>query len=72
MFTRKFWRDALERAARTAAQAAVTAFAGDKVNVWAVDWQTVTGLSLGAALLSVLMSLGARRAGDPDSASMVD
>ncbi len=72
MFTRKFWRDALERAVRTAAQAAATAFGGDVVNVWAVDWQTVTGLSLGAALLSVLMSLGARKIGAADSASMVD
>lgn len=57
MFTTVFWKDAVERAVKTAAQIAVTVLGADAVNVLSVDWETVLGLSGGAALVSVLTSV---------------
>lgn len=63
--------DMAERAVSTFAQATLTALGGDLVNVWNVDWRTVLGFGLGAAGLSVLKSLAARRVG-AGTASLVD
>ena len=68
MFTIKFWKDAGERAIRTAAQALLALWATDVSGVLAVDWLqafSVTGL---AALTSVLMSIFATNVGDHETA----
>ena len=57
LFTVSFWKDATERAVKSLAQAVVLALGGDAVDVWHVDWQTVTGIGLGGAVLSLLTSL---------------
>ncbi|AGM12916.1 holin [Mycobacterium phage Arib1] len=58
MWTLKFWKDASERAVKSAAQAAILALGGEAFNAWTVDWQTVGGIALGGAALSLLTSLG--------------
>lgn len=73
MWTRKFWKDAAERAVKSAAQAVVLVFTGDQVfDAWHADWAGVGGVVLGAVVLSVLSSLvSSRMGGDSSSASAV-
>jgi hypothetical protein len=65
MFTREFVLALLERALRTAAQAAIIAIVGTgvmaaqdaQVNAFTVDWAAVAGFSLGGFVLSALFSI---------------
>ena len=69
MFTVKFWRDAAERAIRTAAQALLALWATDVSGVLEVDWVQAGSVAALAALTSVLMSIVATNVGDTDSAN---
>jgi hypothetical protein len=57
--TRAFWIDAGERAAKTAAQAAIGAFsqAAVGIDLFTIDFVTVVGVAGGGALLSLLTSV---------------
>lgn len=72
MFTALFWRDAVERAIATAAQAGIGLLIVDGVTVGLLDVGWPGGLSVigSAALASVLKSLVASNIGDPESASL--
>ena len=70
MFTIKFWKDAAERAIRTAAQALIALWATDVSGVLAVDWVQAGSVSALAALMSVLMSIAATGVGDRESAGL--
>jgi hypothetical protein len=69
MFTIKFWKDAAERAIRTAAQALLALWATDVTGVLAVDWVQAGSVAALAALTSILMSIIATGVGDKDSAA---
>ncbi len=72
MFTAKFWKDAAERAAKSAAQGALIYVGGAEVfNAWSANWTATVGIGVGAAILSVLTSLASRPVGDSSSASLV-
>ena len=71
MFTLEFWKDALERAIRTAAQALVASWATGMTGVLDVNWIQAASVAGLAALTSVLMSLAATSRGNPDTASML-
>lgn len=71
MWGRAFWWDALERAAKTAAQCLAAILAGDGVNLLAVDWPTSLGLAGTAAVLSVLTSVASAPRAEPGTASLV-
>ena len=73
MYTRIFWKDALERAIKTAAQAVLTVYlVGDvALDVFATDWYSLAGIALGGAFASVLTSIASTRIGD-DSPSLID
>lgn len=58
MWTIQFWKDLLERALKSGAQAAALAYGGNLVDVWSLDWKAVAGVILAGAFLSVLTSLG--------------
>lgn len=58
MWEIQFWRNVLERAIKTAAQAALLAVGGSIANLFALDWAVLGGAAGGGALLSVLTSLG--------------
>jgi hypothetical protein len=69
MFTVKFWKDAAERAIRTAAQSLLALWATDVTGVLAVDWVQAGSVAALAALTSILMSIIATGVGDKDTAT---
>ena len=71
MYTLTFWKDAAERAIRTAAQALLALWATDVSGVLAVDWVQAGSVSALAALMSLLMSVAASGTGSQDSASTI-
>lgn len=75
LFTRDFWVDTLERAIRTACQAALSAGVVGGVGLFQVDWLNVAGIALVAAVASVLTcvaSSGKTDAISPASFAMSD
>jgi hypothetical protein len=71
VYTLTFWKDAAERAIRTAAQALLALWATDVSGVLAVDWVQAGSVSALAALMSLLMSVAATGTGSQDSASTI-
>jgi hypothetical protein len=71
VYTITFWKDAAERAIRTAAQALLALWATDVSGVLAVDWVQAGSVSALAALMSLLMSIAATGTGSQDSASTI-
>lgn len=72
LFTRDFWLDAGERAAKTAAQFTLGGLAlGEGVNAFAVDWQLGIGFALTGAALSLLTSIASAGVGDQGTASLL-
>lgn len=60
MFNKHYWlgeSGVFVRAVRTFAQTAIAIIGVSSFSVWSMDWTNVIGVSLGAALVSVLMSL---------------
>ena len=71
MWSKKFWRDAAERAVSTAAQSALLVFGADQFDAINADWRTVAGFALGGAVLSLLKAIAAAKTvGSDDSASL--
>jgi len=73
MFTKLFWKDAVERAIKTMAQTLVTLWlTSDAVfNILTVDWAKALGVAVGAGVLSVLTSVGSAATSGTDTASLV-
>lgn len=72
MWTKKFWKAAAERAAKSAAQALLLLWAADGAfNVLDVDYAPAFGISVGAAVLSLLTSVISTSVGDEASPSLV-
>lgn len=71
IFNKRFALDVAERAVKTAAQTAVALIGTGSVGIIEVDWQNVASVSLVAALVSILTSLGSDRVGTPGTASVV-
>ena len=74
MFTVAFWRDAGERAVKTAAQAVIVGLMlAEGFNAFAIDWQLGLGFALGGAILSLLTSVASAPFGNSSgSASLVN
>lgn len=71
MWTKNFWKQAAERALKSAAQAAVGTFILDGFNALNADWKLAGGVALGGAILSVLTSVVTSAAGEPNDPSAV-
>lgn len=69
MLTKEFWIDAGERAVKTFAQSALATLGAGSVNLLHTDWPTVASIGGGAAVVSLLMSLGSERFGNAGTAS---
>ena len=72
MWEGKFWKGTLERAIRTAAQAALALLSTDVAGILDVDWVQAASVSALAAFLSVLMSVAATGVGDHESPSFIE
>ena len=73
MFTKKFLKDAAERAISTVAQTALALLvAAGSVGIEGINWKAVVSVSAVAGVVSVLKSIVASRLNEPDSASLVD
>jgi hypothetical protein len=73
MFTVTFWKQATERAIKSAAQALLGLWVGAQAfNAWDADWKKAAGVALGGAILSMLTSLASAGVGRSDSPSLVD
>lgn len=70
-YGRNFWRQAAERAVKTAAQAIGLVLVGDGVNVLTLDWRVVVGSALTGFVLSVVTSVATAPVGEPDDPSAV-
>ena len=63
MFTKAFAIASLERASKSAAQAALLVFGADQVNALHASWADVGGFALGGFVLSVLTSVASSGVG---------
>ena len=74
MWTWLFWKQVLERAIKTFAQAAVGLMLSDKVlGIGEVNWKSVASVAAVSAVLSVLTSIMSAPIGpDKGSPSLVD
>lgn len=71
MWTAGFWRGAVERAVKTAAQAGLAFFVVGETGIADVDWATVGGVAAVAAVASVLTSLVSAPFGPAGTPSLV-
>lgn len=71
MFTKRFWVETAERAAKTAGQAFLLAVGADQLNVLAGDWPTLLGFAAGGAVLSVATSMASVKVGPEGTPSVV-
>lgn len=71
MWTVSFWKQTLERAIKTAAQSGAAFFVVGTTGVADVDWATIGGICVVAAIASVLTSVASTPFGQADSPSLV-
>ena len=72
MFSLSFWKDAVERAVKSAAQAVLLALGGSEVaNLFTIDWRIALGAALAGALISLLTSIASAPFGERGSASLI-
>jgi hypothetical protein len=71
MFTGTYWKQALERAAKSAAQGLLGMWALDGFNTLNADYRLAFGVASGAAVLSLLTSIVTAGIGQPNSPSAV-
>lgn len=72
LLTATFWLDTFERAIRTAAQVLFATLTASQVALNELDWQLVGWSTIGAVVLSVLMSIIASGIGEPGTASVLN
>lgn len=71
MWTLGFWKGTFERAVKTFAQAGLAFFVVGETGIADVDWATVSGVALVAAIASVLTSLASAPFGPQGTPSVV-
>lgn len=69
--SREFWISAAERALKTVAQTFIAMAGASAFNVLNADWQAILGVSGGAGLISVAMSIVSAEIGKKGSPSLV-
>ncbi len=72
MFTWRFWREAIERAIKSGAQADLLALGGSEVlNLFTMDFGLLLGAYGAGAILSLLTSIATVKLGATDSPSAI-
>ncbi len=72
MFTIRFWKQAAERAAKTAAQSAILIMGADQIDIAQANLQRVLAFAVGGAVLSLLTSLASLPLSPRGTPSLVD
>lgn len=72
IFTKAFWRDAAERAIKTAAQAAAVVITGSAVSLWTIDYKILLSAVVLGAAYSVLTSIASAAATGTPTASAIE
>lgn len=70
-YGRNFWRQAAERAVKTAAQAVALAIGGDVANVLHTGPGVIASAAVGGFVLSIVTSVATAPVGQPDDPSAV-
>lgn len=72
MFTRPFWIGAADRAVKSfASQLGLVLLADHVLNLFRVDWVTDLGMAGGAAVISLIMSVGSAPVGNQGTTSLL-
>lgn len=71
MWTKTFWKQAAERAVKSAAQGLIGMWTLDGFNILHADFALAGGVAAGAAVLSLLTSIVTAGVGEPGSPSAV-
>jgi len=72
MWTLAFWKETVDRAVKSAAQAVILGLGlGEGLNAFAVDWRLAAGFALGGAFLSILTSVISAPFGRRGGASLI-
>ena len=71
MYTVAFWKDAFERALKTAVQVVIGFFVAG-ISIFDVDWGDAFAVAAAAAVLSLLTSVASAPVNDKGTASLVD
>lgn len=72
MYTVQFWKDATERALKTAGQSVLLFLGADQMlDAVSADWPSAGSFALGGAVLSYLTSIVSAPIGDKGTASVV-
>lgn len=66
MWTIAFWKSAVERAVKTFAQTFLAVVGADQMDISQIDTAATLSIALGAAILSLLTSLGSAKLTDGD------
>jgi hypothetical protein len=67
----RFVRETVERAVKSAAQAAILVVGADRLDAFSTDWAHVAGFAIGGFVLSVLTSLASKPLGPDDGSPSV-
>ena len=70
-FTRSWFFDSMERAAKTSAQTLLALWGSDGLSLLTVSWIPALSVAGGAAVLSLLTSVVSAPVGEPGTASLV-
>lgn len=65
IFTRAFWKAALERAVKTLIEVAGVTMVAGQFSVLNADWINITDLAVGGFLASIVFSVGSSVIGNP-------
>jgi len=71
MISTRFWREAFERAVKSAAQSVLLVIGAEQLDALSADWATLGSFALGAAVLSLLTSIASKPFGGDDGSPSV-
>lgn len=73
MFTKLFWKDAIERAIKTMAQTLLSIWivSDTAFDLFSISWEQSLSVAFSAAVLSIVMSIGSAKKAGTDTASLV-
>lgn len=74
IFSKTFWKDALERSISTGAQSIIVGLGLDQVDVVSLvpDFKTIASLFVAGFIVAIIKAVAAAQIGDSNSASLIE